>query len=123
MNKGGLANLFNNFVTLQNEVPDEPHTTPVTIYDDVNMYLRMPQISFQDLAGNDQDILKCWRDHSSQFPNLVKIARQFSAAPASSGSAERLFSSARQMYDDLKKSTPEETMESSLIVCMNYPSA
>ena len=123
MNKGGLANFFNNFVTKQNEVPDEPQTTPVTIYDDVNMYLRMPQIPFQDLAGNDQDILKWWRDHSSQFPNLAKMARQFLAAPASFASAERLFSSAGKMHDDLKKSTSEETMESSLIVNMNYPSA
>ncbi len=110
MNKGGLANFFNNFVNKQNEVPDEPQTTPVTIYDDVNMYLRMPQIPFQDLAGNDQDILKWWRDHSSQFPNLGKMARQFLAAPASSASAKRLFSSAGKMHDDLKKSTSEETM-------------
>ena len=123
MNKGGLANFFNNFVTKQNEVPDEPQTTPVTIYDDVNMYLRMPQIPFQDLAGNDQDILKWWRDRSSQFPNLAKMARQMLAAPAFSASAERLFSNAGKMHDDLKKSTSEETMESSLIVNMNYPSA
>ncbi len=120
MNKGGLANFFNNFVTKQNEVPDEPQTTPVIIYDDVNMYLRMPQIPFQDLAGNDQDILKWWRDHSSQFPNLAKMARQLLAAPASSASAKRLFSSVGKMHDNLKKSTSEETMESSLIVNMNY---
>ena len=110
-------------MTLQKYVIEEPHTLPVTIYDDVNLYLRMPQIPFQDLAGNDQDILKWWRDNSSQFPNLAKMARQFLAAPASSASAERLFSSAGKMHDDLKKSTSEETMESSLIVNMNYPSA
>ncbi len=94
MNKGGLANFFNNFVTLQKDIAGEPHTTLVTIYDDVNLYLRMPQIPFQDLAGNDQKILKWWRDNSSQFPNLAKMARQFLAAPASYASAERLFSSA-----------------------------
>ena len=118
-----LANFFKNFVTLQKDVADEPHTTLVTIYDDVNFYLRMPQIPFQDLAGNDNDILKWWRDNSSQFSNREKMARQFLAAPASSASAERLFSSAGKMHDDLKKSTSEETMESSLIVNMNYPSA
>ena len=123
MNKEGLTNFFNNVVTLQKDVAEEPHTSPVTIYDDVNLYLRMPQIPFQDLAGNDQDIMKCWRDNSSQFPNLAKMARQFLAASASSASAERLLSSARKMHDDLKKSTSEETMESGLIVCMNYPSA
>ena len=123
MNKGGLANFVNNFVALQKDVAEEPHTTPLTIYDDVNLYSHMPQISFQDLAGNDQDILKLWRDNSSQFPNLAKIARQFLVAPASSASAKRLFSSAGKMQDDLKKSTSEETMESRLIVCMAYPSA
>ncbi len=82
MNKGGLANFFNNFVTLQIDVADEPHTPPMTIYDDVNLYLRMPHIPFQDLAGNDQDILKWWRDNSSEFPDLAKMARQFLAAPA-----------------------------------------
>ncbi len=123
MNKGGLANFLNNFVTKPNEVPNEPQTTLVTIYDDVNMYLRMPQIPFQDLAGNDQDILKWWGDHSSQFPNLARMARQFLVAPASFASAERLFSSAGKMHDVLKKSTSKETMESSLIVCMSYPSA
>ena len=78
---------------LQKDVAEEPHTTPVTIYDDVNLYLRMPQIFFQYLAGNDQDILKWWRDKSSQFPNLAKMARQFLASQASFASAERVFSS------------------------------
>jgi hypothetical protein len=61
VNKGGPANFFNNFITLQKNVADEPHTIPVNIYDDVNLYLWMPQITFQDLAGDDQNILKWWR--------------------------------------------------------------
>ena len=51
------------------------------------------------------------------------MARQFLGAAASSASAERLFSSAGKMHDDLKKSTCEATLESSLIVGMNYPNA
>jgi len=94
----------------------------LTIYDDVNLLLQMPQIPFQDLAGNDQNILKWCKDNSSQFHNLGKMAGQFLAAPASSTSAERLFSSAGKMHDDLKKSTNEETMKGGLIDCMNYPS-
>ena len=96
---------------------------PVTIYDDVNVYLRMPQIPMQDLSGNDQDILIWWRDNSPNFPHLAKMARQFLAALASSACSERLFSSARKMHGDLKKNTTEGTMESQLIVCHNYPSA
>ena len=96
---------------------------PVTLYDDVNVYLRMPQIPMQDISGNDQDILLWWRDNSPSFPHLAKMARQFLAAPASSACSERLFSSAGKMHDDLKKNTSEDTMESQPIVCLNYPSA
>jgi 2-oxo-4-hydroxy-4-carboxy--5-ureidoimidazoline (OHCU) decarboxylase len=51
------------------------------------------------------------------------MARQFLSAPASSACAERLFSSAGKMHDDLKKSTNEATLESQLIVNRNYPDA
>ena len=96
---------------------------PVTLYDDVNIYLRIPQILMQDISGNDQDILLWWRDDSPSFPHLAKMARQFLATPASSSCSGRLFSSAGKMHDDMKKNTSEGTMESQLIVCLNYPSA
>jgi hypothetical protein len=96
---------------------------PVTLYDDVNVYLRMPQIPMQDISGNDQDILLWWRDNSPSFPHLAKMARQFLAAPVPSACSERFISSAGKMHDDLKKNLSEDTMESQLIVCLNYPSA
>ena len=83
----------------------------------------MPQIPVQDCAGHDQDILAWWREHHLQLPHLSKMARQFLAAAASSASAERLFSSAGKMHDDLKRSTCDPTLESALIVGMNYPNA
>ncbi len=43
------------------------------------------------------------------------------AALASSASAERLFSAARKMHDDLKKSTTEETLEDMLKVSKINP--
>ena len=51
------------------------------------------------------------------------MARQFLAAPASSAAAERLFSAAGKMHDDLKKSTTEDTLEDMLIVAKNFPDA
>ncbi len=45
------------------------------------------------------------------------------SAPASSASVERLFSSVGKMHDDLKKNVSEETLESQLKVCLNYPYA
>ena len=112
---------MNNFVSKKDPRPEENEAS--TTFDEVNLYLRMPQIPVQDSAGNDQDILAWWRDHDSQLPYLSKMARQFLAAAASSASAERLFSSAGKMHDDLKKSTCEATLESSLIVGLNYPDA
>ena len=76
-----------------------------------------------DSSGNDQDILAWWRQEAPEFPHLSKMARQFLAAPASSASVERLFSSAGKMHDDLKKSTSEETLESMLIIGLNLPVA
>ena len=119
---GGLANFLNNFVCKKDPTSEEG-ANPRTIYDDVNMYLRMPQIPVQDSAGHDQDILAWWRDQQTHMPNLAKMARQFLASPASSACSERLFSAAGKMHDDLKKSTSEETLESSLIVGHNYPNA
>ena len=52
-----------------------------------------------------------------------QMARQFMSALASSACAERLFSSDAKMYDDLKKSTNEATLESQLIANRNYPDA
>jgi len=70
-----------------------------------------------------QYILLWWRDDSPSFPHLAKMAGRFLAVPASLACLERLFSSAGKMHDDLKKSTSEGTMESQLIVCLNYPFA
>ncbi len=74
-------------------------------------------------AGHDQDILYWWKVHATEFPNLSKMARHFLAALASSAAAERLFSGAGKMHDDLKKSTSEETLEDMLKVAKNFPDA
>jgi hypothetical protein len=60
----------------------------------------MPQISFQDSAGNDRNILSWWRETSSNLPYLSKMARQLLSCPASSAGLERLFSKAGKMHDD-----------------------
>lgn len=91
--------------------------------DEVERYLRLPEIPLQTPSGQDQDILYWWKEHASMFPNLSKMARQFLAAPASSASAERLFSAAGKMHDDLKKSTSEDTLEDMLTVAKNFPDA
>ena len=120
---GGLASFMTNFVTPTASEAPEDGVIVVPHSNEVERYLRMPQIPMTDVSGNDQNILNWWRDNESGFPHLSKMARQFLSAPASSASAERLFSSAGKMHDDQKKNTNEPMLESQLIVNRNYPDA
>ena len=122
MVKAGLANFLMNFTakSASDEVVCEPR---VGDCDEVDRYLRLPEIPLQTPSGQDQDILHWWKQHEIEFPNLSKMARQFLAAPASSAAAERMFSAAGKMHDDLKKSTTEDTLEDMLIVAKNFPDA
>ncbi len=123
MVQAGLANFLMNF-TAKPTIEEEVVVTHVRNCDEVERYLRLPKIHVQTPSGHDQDILYWWKTHSSEFPNLSKMARHLFAAPASSASAERLFSDAGKMHDDLKKSTSEETLdEDMLAVAKTNPDA
>ncbi len=120
--KAGLANFLMNFTakSASDEVVCEPR---VGDCDEVDRYLCLPEIPQQTPSGQDQDILHCWKHHVIEFPKLSKMARQFLTAPASSAAAERLFSAAGKMHDDLKKSTTEGTLKDMLIGAKNFPDA
>ena len=51
---------------------------------EVDRYLQLPQVSYITETGRDVDILEWWKRHSSNFPYLSKMARQFLALPCSS---------------------------------------
>ena len=88
MQKGGFANFLNNFVNNKaKDVDKDNEDNEGSLYDEVEAYLRMPQIPVQDSAGNDQNILAWWRDTSNGLPYLAKMTRQFLAAPASSAAS------------------------------------
>ena len=116
----GAANFLMNFTAKPN--PDRV-VTYVGHCDELERYLRLPEIPLQTPSGQNQDILHWWKSHTSEFPNLSKIARKFLAAPASSASSNRMFSAAKKMNHDLKKNTTEETLEDMLTVSKNYPDA
>ncbi len=122
MVKAGLANLLLNLTAKPTSV-EQVVVTQMGECDEIERYLRLPEIPLQTSSGHGQDILYWWKTHSSEFPNLSKMARHFWAALASSASAERLFSATCKMHDDLKKSTFEDTLEDMLIVAKNFRDA
>ena len=51
----------------------------------------------------DTDILEWWAAQEEKFPHLSVMAMQYLGIPATSASAERLFSIAGRVYDDLRQ--------------------
>ena len=86
-------------------------------------YLRLPQIALHNASGHDQNILYWWKEQSTNFPFLSKMARPFLTSPPTSACVERLFGRSGKMHDDQKKSTEEVTIENELSISMNYPDA
>ena len=123
MVKAGVANFLMKF-TAKPTVEDEVVVTLVGDCDEIQRYLRLLEIPMVTYAGHGQDILYWWKAHATEFPNLLKMARKFLAAPASSAaSAERMYLADGKMHDELKKNTSEETLEDMLAVTKNFPDA
>ena len=59
----------------------------------------------------ETDILEWWASNEKEFPNLSIMARQYLGVPATSASAERLFSIAGRVYDDLRQRMTPEMLE------------
>ena len=61
----------------------------------------------------DVDVLVWWRDvGQARFPRITVMARQFLTFPATSATAERVFSFAGLTLSELRKSLLEGTLES-----------
>ena len=57
------------------------------------------------------DPLKWWAENEIKFPALSVMARQYLGVPATSASAERLFSIAGRAFDDLRQGMKAEMLE------------
>ena len=119
---GGIASFMDTFLA-EDDDDDEVEAEEVVPgeYEEVERYLRLPQIKLVDDVGNDQDILQWWKNHADKLPHLAKMARQFLALPASSAGPERLFRGAGLMHDDMRKQIKEGTLEMQLRVRVNCP--
>ena len=80
MVKAGVANFLMNF-TAKPSIEEEVVVTQVGDCDEVERYLRLPEIPVVTSAGHDQDILYWWKAHATEFPNLSKMARRFWQLP------------------------------------------
>ena len=72
---------------------------------EAELYLQMSQ------APQGTDVLQWWASNKSRFPNLARMAQQFLAVPATSASAERVFSLAGRIFSDLTQNQNDTTLE------------
>ena len=68
-------------------------------------YLELPA------APMNTDPFEWWAANEINFPALSVMVRQYLGVPATSASAERLFSFAGRAFDDLRQGMKEETLE------------
>ena len=67
----------------------------------------------------DTDILVWWGQNEHRFPELARMAAQFLGCPASSASAERIFSLAGRLYDKLTSNMSDGKLEERMFAKLN----
>ena len=95
--RGGVT-----FIEPAVDLEQTPFETEVDIY---QRELRAPS------TLSNLEVLPWWQAQESRFPNLARMVRQFLACPASSASAERIFSLAGRLFDDKSQAMKEENIE------------
>ncbi|KAL1510815.1 hypothetical protein AB1Y20_007099 [Prymnesium parvum] len=75
------------------------------IENEARRYLDLPD------APMATDILDWWAKHQTTFPNLSVMAQQYLGVPATSASAERLFSIAGRVFSDLRQGMGDDHLE------------
>ena len=67
-----------------------------------------------------QDPLLWWSAHEDQYPHLARMAQQYLGCPATSASAERVFSLAGRLYNDLRQNMTDLTLEERMWAKVNH---
>ena len=108
---------FQDFMTgLAHLNPSVAATSTVTepsVKSEAELYLEMPAPPMHE------DVLKWWASNETKFPALSVMARQYLSVPATSASAERLFSVAGRTYDDLRQNLKDEMLETTMWARIN----
>ena len=76
------------------------------------------------VAGGCPPIPKRTRNHRTakdpRYPHVARMARQFLGCPATSASAERVFSLAGRLYSDLRQHKNDGTLEERMWAKVNH---
>ena len=98
---GSFVDFMASVAHLQAPVP----TQVSRVKSEAHRYLELPA------APMNTDPLEWWAANEINFPALSVMARQYLGVPATSASAERLFSLAGRAFDDLRQCMKEEMLE------------
>jgi len=71
----------------------------------------------QSLSENvDENLLNWWKNHSSTFPSLARLAKQILSIPASSASSERNFSTAGSVITERRTRLSPNNVDAILFI-------
>ena len=96
--QGGVTFVVNGVDSAQQPPPET----------EVDIYKREPAASPQ---MSHEDVLSWWMLTTARLPNLSRMARQHLSCPATSASAERVFSLAGRLFSDLAQAMKEENLQ------------
>jgi hAT family C-terminal dimerisation region len=86
--------------------------TSSTSTSELDTYLDEPLID----GGHNFALLEYWRVHSTRFPNLSRMARDYLAVPGTSTPSERVFSAGRQLITDFRCRLKAETITACMLI-------
>lgn len=120
-NSPAESNLFARFRTFKSgdgakseELKSTVHSSPPPCsIDEVTEYMALPA------EPQGTNLLEWWAENSDRFPHLALMARQYLSVPATSASAERLFSLAGANFSDHRKNMTDEHLADLLFAKIN----
>lgn len=89
-----------------------PKKSSGTATTELDTYLDEPVME----DGPNFDLLEYWRVHSTRFPNLSRMARDYLAVPGTSTPSERAFSAGRQLITDFRCRLKAQTITACMLL-------
>ena len=77
---------------------------------------RIKLVSSSVSENVDENLLNWWKNHSSTFPNLARLAKKILSIPASSASSERNFSTAGSVITEKRTRLSPNNVDAILFI-------